>query len=439
MVTFQALVDNIVWAAELDQAGQFVQWWMFGGTENSPIYSSEKLENFKRDLQAVYDLREELIAEGMVNFFNEIFSGLYSDAQGQININIENLNLSSYKAVVDNILYGEKEYYWGLYTYPGAEEFVDILQRLKNFLDTARSGYGLIADFEQVYEMLIPMYNNFTSDLLEGTDLTLLEFLFGFVGDKEFNADDFFRNLPYVAGLTQAIRTRPEFVEALNYFYEFDNLLPAASLHPKYFALYGQDYSNLSEFLFNIATLTGEDASTKAYPDIDTYVELAVKVYDNKEEIKDGLEKLGNYRFNLDPNGLGFGYMIRGGIVTLFIYDNISLELGLKQISLATYAVTLVPENTTLGEARFNWSQDSQLIKQAEIIVNLAAQAGVRHSLTNPDAYINANIVGFLNILEAARKFKVKHLLYASSSSVYGLNKNMPFTVHKNVNHPVSL
>jgi UDP-glucuronate 4-epimerase len=76
---------------------------------------------------------------------------------------------------------------------------------------------------------------------------------------------------------------------------------------------------------------------------------------------------------------------------------------------------------------------------QPEIIINLAAQAGVRYSLTNPDAYIDANIVGFLNILEASRKFHVKHLLYASSSSVYGLNKNMPFTTHKNVNHPVSL
>ncbi len=74
-----------------------------------------------------------------------------------------------------------------------------------------------------------------------------------------------------------------------------------------------------------------------------------------------------------------------------------------------------------------------------EVIVNLAAQAGVRHSLTNPDVYIKSNIQGFLNILEACRKFPVQQLLYASSSSVYGLNKNMPFSVHKNVDHPVSL
>lgn len=74
-----------------------------------------------------------------------------------------------------------------------------------------------------------------------------------------------------------------------------------------------------------------------------------------------------------------------------------------------------------------------------DVVVNLAAQAGVRYSLTNPDTYIEANISGFLNILEACRNYPVKHLMYASSSSVYGLNKSMPFSVHKNVNHPVSL
>ncbi len=74
-----------------------------------------------------------------------------------------------------------------------------------------------------------------------------------------------------------------------------------------------------------------------------------------------------------------------------------------------------------------------------DIVVNLAAQAGVRYSLTHPQVYIDSNITGFLNILEASRAYPVKHLLYASSSSVYGLNKNMPFSVHKNVDHPVSL
>lgn len=77
--------------------------------------------------------------------------------------------------------------------------------------------------------------------------------------------------------------------------------------------------------------------------------------------------------------------------------------------------------------------------EQFDAVVNLAAQAGVRHSLTNPYSYVDTNIVGFLNVLEGCRRTKVKHLLYASSSSVYGANTSMPFSVHDNVDHPVSL
>ncbi len=72
-------------------------------------------------------------------------------------------------------------------------------------------------------------------------------------------------------------------------------------------------------------------------------------------------------------------------------------------------------------------------------VVNLAAQAGVRYSLENPHAYIDANLVGFCNILEACRHHGIEHLVYASSSSVYGANTQMPFSVHHNVDHPVSL
>jgi UDP-glucuronate 4-epimerase len=72
-------------------------------------------------------------------------------------------------------------------------------------------------------------------------------------------------------------------------------------------------------------------------------------------------------------------------------------------------------------------------------VCNLAAQAGVRYSLQNPFTYIDSNINGFLNILEGCRHNGVKHLAYASSSSVYGLNETMPFSVHHNVDHPVSL
>jgi UDP-glucuronate 4-epimerase len=74
-----------------------------------------------------------------------------------------------------------------------------------------------------------------------------------------------------------------------------------------------------------------------------------------------------------------------------------------------------------------------------DVVVNLAAQAGVRYSLTNPHAYINSNIVGFTNILEGCRHSRVGHLVFASSSSVYGANTNMPFSIHHNVDHPVSL
>lgn len=77
--------------------------------------------------------------------------------------------------------------------------------------------------------------------------------------------------------------------------------------------------------------------------------------------------------------------------------------------------------------------------ERIEAVVHLAAQAGVRYSLENPRAYIDSNLVGFGNILELCRQHKVPHLVYASSSSVYGMNVTMPFSIHHNVDHPVSL
>lgn len=74
-----------------------------------------------------------------------------------------------------------------------------------------------------------------------------------------------------------------------------------------------------------------------------------------------------------------------------------------------------------------------------DIVIHLAAQAGVRYSLENAHAYINSNIQGFMNVLEACRNFKPKHLIYASSSSVYGLNRGMPFSTKDHTDHPVSL
>ena len=74
-----------------------------------------------------------------------------------------------------------------------------------------------------------------------------------------------------------------------------------------------------------------------------------------------------------------------------------------------------------------------------DVVVNLAAQAGVRYSLENPYAYVDSNLVGFINLLECCRHHAIKHLVFASSSSVYGANTQMPFSVHHNVDHPVSL
>lgn len=89
-------------------------------------------------------------------------------------------------------------------------------------------------------------------------------------------------------------------------------------------------------------------------------------------------------------------------------------------------------ENREGMEELFRWEKFHR-------VVHLAGQAGVRHSLENPAAYIDSNLVGFGNILEGCRNNGVEHLVYASSSSVYGLNRRMPFSVHDNVDHPVSL
>lgn len=78
-------------------------------------------------------------------------------------------------------------------------------------------------------------------------------------------------------------------------------------------------------------------------------------------------------------------------------------------------------------------------VEKFDRVINLAAQAGVRYSLENPRAYIDSNIVGFGNILEACRHYQIEHLTYASSSSVYGLNESLPFSTQHNVDHPISL
>jgi UDP-glucuronate 4-epimerase len=93
------------------------------------------------------------------------------------------------------------------------------------------------------------------------------------------------------------------------------------------------------------------------------------------------------------------------------------------------------PKTETLPVTR----HASRVTDSFDTVVHLAAQAGVRYSITNPYAYIESNIAGFINILEGCRHHKVKHLVYASSSSVYGANTKMPFSIHHNIDHPVSL
>lgn len=76
---------------------------------------------------------------------------------------------------------------------------------------------------------------------------------------------------------------------------------------------------------------------------------------------------------------------------------------------------------------------------QPDVVINLAAQAGVRYSIDNPSEYINSNVVGFSNIIECSKKYKIQHFVYASSSSVYGANRSLPFSTNQSTNHPVSL
>ncbi|MFC1709845.1 hypothetical protein ACFL2J_07320, partial [Candidatus Omnitrophota bacterium] len=160
-----------------------------------------------------------------------------------------------------------------------------------------------------------------------------------------------------------------------NEFYRLD-VQPGFNLNPEKYKAYGERYEDIGKFLFDIASLTGEVADKKAYPDIETFAEIAIKVYDLKDEIQDRLNQLGNYRFDFNSQSNGFGYLIRGGIVTIFVYDEISLPVGLDNVALARYAITLVPAGMSLQDARLDDSQDSQLIKQVETIVNISVRQG---------------------------------------------------------------
>ncbi len=121
--------------------------------------------------------------------------------------------------------------------------------------------------------------------------------------------------------------------------------------------------------------------------------------------------------------------------------DNVNdyYEAQLKYDRLARLSMFNRFTDVRLGIEDHQGMLDLFRLHQPQRVINLAAQAGVRYSLINPSAYAESNLVGFVNILEACRQHHVEHLVYASSSSVYGANTALPFSVHHNVDHPVSL
>lgn len=123
-------------------------------------------------------------------------------------------------------------------------------------------------------------------------------------------------------------------------------------------------------------------------------------------------------------------------------YDRL-IDLGID-VSEIEYNKKCVSNNSNFSFIKMALEDSTRIFElfsnnDFDIVCNLGAQAGVRYSIENPMVYVNSNIVGFTNILEASRTHGVKHLVYASSSSVYGLNSHMPFSPHDATNHPVSL
>lgn len=125
-------------------------------------------------------------------------------------------------------------------------------------------------------------------------------------------------------------------------------------------------------------------------------------------------------------------------------YDRLK-ELGITKNEAEVYnSISTSSKNSQFSFIRLNLEDREnlpELFKKHSFdkVCNLAAQAGVRYSIENPEAYVDSNVVGFLNILECCRNYKIKHLVYASSSSVYGLNEKIPFETSDNVDHPISL
>lgn len=145
---------------------------------------------------------------------------------------------------------------------------------------------------------------------------------------------------------------------------------------------------------------------------ITDYYDVNIK-YERLKEIKQSLTVIVDQQSYSDENGVESGfYQGQNGSSWTFVHDSIANKDAIEKIF-----------------------SDNQI----SVVVNLAAQAGVRYSITNPDAYIQSNLIGFYNILEACRHHEVEHLVYASSSSVYGSNKKVPYSTDDKVDNPVSL
>lgn len=138
--------------------------------------------------------------------------------------------------------------------------------------------------------------------------------------------------------------------------------------------------------------------------------------------------------FHLSKKLLELGYCVIG-------YDNVNSYYDIKLKEMRLEILAKYEEFSFFRNDLEDANKLNEVFKKhnISIVVNLAAQAGVRYSIENPSVYVDSNIVGFLNILEACRHNEVEHLLYASSSSVYGGNKKIPFSVDDSVDHPISL
>ncbi len=156
---------------------------------------------------------------------------------------------------------------------------------------------------------------------------------------------------------------------------------------------------------------------------------LAIKLLERGDEVV-GLDNINDYY----DRQVKYGRLQRGGIIDT-LEEGETIPYGKLLTSTTHKNYKFIKLNLEDKEAMMELFENEQF----DAVCNLAAQAGVRYSLTNPDAYMGSNIIGFMNILEACRHHNVNNLSYASSSSVYGLNEELPFSTSHNVDHPISL